>query len=348
MFIVRVIRTDPILHTKRFLRCEQGPEEKGVRLLKTIFAFAIVLMGICDYANAQRGGTFPRAWHDASTQEDGFWVDVGGAVFDRPGIDIPTAVVQNSVTNEVLLTIEDLTDLQTSFGSNIAFGGRNKWCGLWDVEATLVNWDTSTTITGDNLILPIGNDAPVDILNVQSDSDLASIEFNIRRPLSRGLTLTAGPRYFRLDEQTTFATTTNVAGLTFLTNNSTRNTFSMAGAQVGGEFRQQIAQSVFFRTHGNFAGFVNRIESSTVNTDIFGAATETDFDTTDAAFIGEVGGRLIWDIVPGALQSYVGYEAVWLGLGNDGDDTGSIADEVADSDDAIFYQQILFGVTLSR
>lgn len=57
---------------------------------------------------------------------------------------------------------------------------------------------------------------------------------------------------------------------------------------------------------------------------------------------------MIWDIVPGVLQSYVGYEAVWLGLGNDGDGSGSINDELADSDETIFYHQILFGVTFSR
>ena len=319
-----------------------------MRLLKTIFTFAIVLMGICDYANAQRGGTFPRAWHDASIQENKFWVDVGGAVFDRPGIDISSAVVQNSVTNEVLLTTEDLSDFNTSFGSNVAFGGKNKWCGLWDVEATLVNWDTNRTVAGDNLILPFAGDAPVESLNIQTDADLASIEFNIKRPVSRGLTLTAGPRYFRLEEETAFATITDVAGIGVLVNDNTRNTFSMAGAQVGGEFRQQIAQSIFVRTHGNFAGFVNRVESSTVNIDGFGVTTSTDFDTTEAAFIGEVGGRMIWDIVPGVLQSYVGYEAVWLGLGNDGDGSGSINDELADSDETIFYHQILFGVTFSR
>ena len=318
-----------------------------MRLLKTILTFAIVLLGICECANAQRGGTVPRAWHD-TTPDNGFWVDVGGAVFDRPGISNSTPLLQDSVTNQVLFTVEDFTDLDTSFGANVAFGGTNQWCGIWDVEATLVNWDVSNTITGDNLIAPLFGNAEPDLVNFSYDADLASIEFNIKRPVSRGLTLTAGPRYFRLDEQINFNTSTAVAGVTVQTNNDTRNTFSLVGAQVGAEFRQQLSQSFFLETHGQIAGFISHIETSSSSTDPFGVQANSDDDVDTGAVIGEVGGRLAWDIVPGALRGYVGYEAVWLGLGSDGESLSTSASAVGEPEDSIFYHQILFGVTLFK
>ena len=162
------------------------------------------------------------------------------------------------------------------------------------------------------------------------------------------MTLTAGPRYFRLDEQVNFNTSTAVAGVTVQTNSDTRNTFSLVGAQVGAEFRQQLSQSFFLETHGQVAGFISHVETSSSNTDPFGVQTDSDDDLDTGAIIGEVGGRLAWDIVPGALRGYVGYEAVWLGLGSDGEGLSTSASAVGESDDSIFYHQILFGVTLFK
>ena len=318
-----------------------------MRLLTTIFTFALIAMGICELANAQRGGSFPRAWHDTNPNTN-FWVDVGGAVFDRPGISNNTVVLADSISNQILLTIEDITDQQTSFGTNVAFGGVSDRIGAWDAEATIVNFDTDTSFTGDNLFSPLFNATELDSLNIDYDSDLASVEFNFRRPLNRSVTVFAGPRYFRLEEDIVFDTAATVGGMMFTSQNDTRTTSSMIGAQIGGEFRMQLSQSIFVRTHGKFAGFANRIEFSDNFSNSAGFASFTERDQTVASFIGEVGGRVIHDIVPGALQSYVGYEASWLGLSGDDEGVGAGPAAVDNQGDAIFIHQILFGFTISR
>lgn len=311
-----------------------------MRLLSTIFTFAIILIGICECASAQRGGNTPRGWFD-SAPSNTFWVDVGGAVFDRPEIDNRTILLQDSVTNQIFLTLGDVADVNTSFGANVALGGTNHWCGIWDAEASIVNWDSATSFSSPNLTSPFFDNAAINFASVETNSDLTSLEFNFKRPITRGLTLLAGPRYFRLEEQIDFTANAFMMGVNIGTQNEIRTTNSMIGAQIGAELRQQVSQSVFIRTHIKFAGFANRIEFSDQFSDTLGNSTVDERDGTAAAFIGETGGRLIWDIIPGALQTYTGYEATWLGLGND--EAGVTA-----APDANFYHQILFGVTLSR
>lgn len=355
ILIVAVIRTDPILQTKSSA-LDQRLEDKGVRLLISVCTVALLLLITTPNATAQQGWS-PQGWLQTGNRSNDWWVEVGAAAFDRPSEDLGLGLLTNSVTNEVLFSGQDLTDLETSFGVNVAFGGRSGYGTPWAFESTVVNWDEQHTFTGANLSSPFLPGITPFQVDVGYDSDLYSLELVTKRTTHPGVTWSFGPRYYRLEERVTLASQTLATGIfgpfTLLNNSNLETTNSLIGLQAGIEFDRAINQVIHFTAYGKFGGYTNRTEFDQITTNNLVGTTPvvSSLGKSTGSFIGEVGGKLYMDIVPGAIQSFVGYEASWVdGIAlapaqaiNFGD-----PNPMLETANTLFYHQINFGFTITR
>ncbi len=332
---------------------DQRLEDKGVRLLILICLVAFVNVFATGTTEAQHNWA-PQSWVDRQHSSD-WWIEIGAAGFDRPSKSFGIPLVSNSVTNAVLLSAEDVTDLETSFGANVAFGGKTRSGQLWEFESSIVNWDEFHDINGPNLITPFSALA-VDNIDLTVDSDLYSLELSAKRTVLPGLTLTFGPRYFRLEELLRFETDTTITNFfgTFqvLTQNDFEVQNSMIGLQMGFQFNQPITQLIYIQGHGKFGGYNNATSFTSIGSDNLGGNPIINtIDKSTGSFIGEVGGKLYMDLVPGMIRSYAGYEATWVdGVALAPSQALQFGAPVAsiETTNTLFFHQVNFGFSFSR
>jgi len=313
-----------------------------VRVLKTLLAFAMVAT-CTQMAFAQ--------WPDTTSPGNSrFWMEATGKVLDRPGAQLGLPLITNDITKDVLLTSDQITDLQTAAGAEIRFGSHSRLFGIdWDFGTQFGNWDTQFNTNGPDLISPFFIGLDPDTVGVGYDSEYISLELNARTAIVPGLTFTTGPRYFRLAEsmdltsRTTFDTINGPFVLDTLNTLGTKN--SAIGWQIGLEYNQPVSRDIylqgFIRTSGMFnSTTVDRTEESTIANQ-----TSTSQEKDTGMFIGTSGGRIYFTLIPNSIRSYAGYEATWvdgvaiapaqfLGPGN-----GQI-----DTTNTIFWQAITFGL----
>lgn len=353
VLIVILIRTDPIVQTQ-VSALDQRLEDKGVRLLIAICMVALINMVTAGHAKAQQPGWAPQSWVNQGGGS-GWWVEVGAAAFDRPSEDLGLSLITNSLTNEVLLSAQDVTDLETSFGANVAFGGTTRGGRQWVFESTIVNWDEVHQILGPNISTPFTTESP-DQIDVGYDSDLYSIELGTRRVVAPGISLMAGPRYMRVEELLRLETQTLVTDFLgpFLiqTRDDIEVSNSMIGLQMGVEFNQPIGQLLTLQGYTKVGGYTNRAEYDRMASDNLGGdPTVESLGKSTGSFVGEVGAKAYFDVVPGTVKTFFGYEATWIdGIAlapaqtiNFGD-----LDLAVETTNTVFFQQFTFGFTILR
>lgn len=330
----------------------QRLEDKGVRLLIIFGVVALLNVFTIGHAEAQQHWS-PQSWVNQQSCSN-WWVEVGGAAFDRPSKSFGLGIVTDPNTNQVLLSAEDVIDLETSFGANVAFGGKTASGQKWEFESTIVNWDEVHDINGPGLATPFATQQ-VDNFDVAYDSDYYSLALGIKRDVMPGLTLTFGPRFVRLEELLRVETDTTVTvpiNFTVQTQDDFEVTNSAIGLQTGFEFNQPLTQLIRIQGFGDFGGYNNHTKFIGTDRDNLGGnPIVTSLSKSTGSFIGEVGGKVYMEVVPGTIQSFVGYQATWIdgiALAPPQALAFGVATPGIETTNTLFFQQIMFGFTIKR
>ena len=73
-----------------------------------------------------------------------------------------------------------------------------------------------------------------------------------------------------------------------------------------------MSRDIFIESFIRAGGFANFIELTTFSDSTLSDPTNAVFRRDQSAFIGEVGGKVYWDLIPGLMSVFGGYEATWL------------------------------------
>ena len=130
---------------------------------------------------------------------------------------------------------------------------------------------------------------------------------------------------------------------------------SLVGLQIGLEYNQPVAQSVFLTVFGRAGGYYNGTEfdTATRTSDSFGLTVPTNVVTrrvqSTEAFVADLGGRVNFQIVPNCLSTFIGYEAsvidgIALSAANVADQNFTSG---IDTNNTLFFQAVTFGVNLT-
>ncbi|MEZ6092781.1 MAG: hypothetical protein R3C03_00875 [Pirellulaceae bacterium] len=282
-------------------------EDKDVRATKFLLCFLLAHL-VVSVSQAQ--------WPTTTSPCNGrFWMETGVSIFDRPGSDLGLPLVWNDITNDVLIDSDSATDLNGALGPNIRIGSRNRWGTDWEAGMTYGKWSIEQIALGPDLASPF---IPVtldpDDVAMGYDSEMLDLQLNVRKAIMPGLTVLIGPRYMYLREDLDFrsSTTFNVVGVgnvLFDTQNDIITRNSAFGGTIGLELNSPMNRYIYFNGYGKASGMANMAtleRRSITTTDPL--LTQND-DKGTGMFIGQLGGRVYFNLVPQAVQGYVGYEA---------------------------------------
>ena len=300
-------------------------------------------------------GTFSKTcqaqnpWQPWSLNENKMSIEVGAKVFDRPGVDDQAPVVFDSVTNQTLISNEQATDFGSTFGAEIKLNFPDRWDNQLEFRTVLANWDEDLQAAGPALASGFFPDPlnPPQPFDMDLESDFYSFELMRKRTIRPGLTLFGGPRFVSTSDRLSTESSLTIDLATITANNAWEASNSMTGLQGGFEVCRPLAQAVYVSGFFRGGGYHNSTKvttASSVSTSPF--TTQTSRRQSSQSFIGEVGGRVHFEILPNSLGTFVGYEATWI----DGialtsaniENVGGI-----DTNNTIFFQAVTFGVNLS-
>lgn len=284
---------------------------------KVVVASAMLFLSCCSAVRAQ----WPAQTYGT---RPGWELEMGTRILDRPGTMLNIPLVNDAVTLETLFDAEQATDLQVSAGVDMRFQKMTDYDMSWEVRGYFNQWDQTESRVGvlDALsFTPQGLPQNTQLTRFDYDYDSAmyNIELNFKRAVRPGLTLMAGPRFMSLNETATVdANFFNPLVGDFLqiqTRSETRN--PLKGLGIGAEFRQPICRDMFFVGSVRGAVFHNAASSQvTAAQTLFGNANGTttfiDDTETKTAGIGEISARIHYDVIPGSVSLFGGYEAMWL------------------------------------
>ncbi len=315
LLIVHLVRADPIVQTITTapLMVRRTLVKTFQSCLKTIMVLLACLVGFSTNAPQAHGQFNPvmkecRSWS----------IEVAGKFYDRPTDDLGLAIVTDTLTNEVLLTSDQASDLNNGVGGEIKFNFVNRRSGArWEFRTFLANFDQDQLIEGANLSSVLFPTLTPEVIFTNYNSEIYSFELNRKKSLGNGVTCYVGPRFLALNEEfaTGFNQTVPTPGGPFtiigVRDTDTKNSFY--GMQAGLDLTYPIARNISIQGFGRFGGYGNSATFTTAtSTNLSSTVTTTEFTDTTAAFIGEIGGKIYVEIVPNAVSSFVGYEATWI------------------------------------
>ena len=281
-------------------------------------------------------------------------VEVAAKVFDRPGDDSNNPVVFDSVTNVTLLDNERATDFGSEFGLEVKFTVPSRYdSGAgFEFRTVLANWDEQNSVAGLNLASPFFPDAlnPPETFDLDIESDYYSFELVKKRSLRPGLTASGGVRYISTSDLLSTTSTLTTAGVVGTQLNDFEAKNSLVGLQLGLEYNQPIAQSVFVTLFGRAGGYYNGTEFNTATSasDTAGI-TDTSVTTTrrvrsTESFVAELGGRVNFQILPNCFTTFIGYEATAIdGIALSAANVNPATTIRIDTNNTVFFQAITFG-----
>lgn len=285
---------------------------------KVLVSTAIVFSICCSTAMAQ--------WpHNTYANDTGWEVEFGTRILDRPGTENNISLVTTVPTNVTVFTGNDASKLGTAAGADFRFLKRTCYEGSWELRGFYNQWDNFQSRTG-NLRAPLFTPP---LLPAQSrpdrfdyfyESRLFSLELNYKKSIKPGVTWMCGPRYVSLEENVNIDSnfiTPLVPAFAFNLASITTTENVMPGIGIGLEFRRPIVRELFFIGSIKGTALANFVSTNTTTTGtVIGgppvSATIFDDSTTEFAGIGELSARLHYDISPGTISMYAGYEAMWL------------------------------------
>lgn len=281
---------------------------------------------------------WPQTTYDGRMWE---W-NASARIMERPGTDMDIGLLTDALTNEPLFDSEDATDLETSVGVELNFVRKTNFGIEWEFRTFVDIWETEQTFTSVNNLespffdpiraaLPpaavIGgvlvNIDGIDFnsLDYDYDSNIFNVELNARRTVLPGVTLLAGPRFLyledTLDTQINATINGNVAGVPvtapFTQNTRVETENPMIGFQIGADVAVPVSQSMFVTGFIKAGGYGNTARATlTTFNSLQPAAAVNSFRRSQGSFIGEVGGKVNFEIIPGCFSVSGGYQAMWL------------------------------------
>ncbi len=316
LLIVPTVSTDSILQTvTRLINVwRDSPVRPLVPTQKVIVSIAILFaVGVSTFLSGAVFAQWPQN-HDSwpnTTSADGrdFRMEIGGKFMNRRGDTTDLPLLLDSVTNQVLFGSTDATDLDTGPGAEVRIGFKGpRYKTKWEIRSFLANWDNQYSFDQPNLMTAFNSGLQPETLAFGYDSNLYSLELNMKRNTIPGLTLLCGPRVLSLGEDYEFTFTGTGPPVPFRQTNTyeTRNT--LYGFQVGYETNTPVSRRIHINTFGKIGGYLNptRFRSTTVNT--LGASSSTDLTKTNGSGVAELGVRVYCEVLPGHAHMYAGYE----------------------------------------
>jgi len=255
-------------------------------------------------------------WPHATYGSFGWMVDGSVRILDRPGTDTAFPVITDSLTGATLLDSSQASDLSTGVGFDMRALKHVDYATQWELRTFYQDWENNQFVDDPNLTSPFLPGITPTSIAVDYESDIYNFELNMRRAVAPGITLLAGPRFLYLADHMELDADFPFLGIDseLVTRIDTKN--PLFGAQVGAELVFPVSRDVYTTGFIKVGGFGNEAQLNT-DTKLFVLATETTVsefrnDRSHGAFVGEVGGRVNFDIVPGTLSLYGGYEATWI------------------------------------
>lgn len=300
-------------------------------------------------------GTFSKTclaqnpWQTGSLNENKMSIEVGAKVFDRPGIDSQSPIVFDSVTNQTLISAEQASDFGSTFGVEIKLNFPDMWDNQLELRTVLADWDEDLQATGPALASSFFPDPanPPQTFNMNLQSDFYSIELMRKRSVRPGLTIFGGPRFVSTGDVLSTEGILPIGMATVTANNAWEASNAMTGLQGGFEVCRPIAQAVYvsgFFRGGGYHNSTKVTSSSSVSTSPF--VTNTSRRKSAQSFIGELGGKLHFEIIPNSLASFIGYEATWIdGIALSSANVSNFGS--IDTGNTVFFQAVTFGLNLS-
>lgn len=276
----------------------------------SLMAFGCVALSICGSANGQ--------WPGDHSARSGYYMELNGKAYQRPGDDLGIGLVFDSVTLQTLMNTGDVTGIGGGSGAEVKFGNSGRGRD-WEIRTNIGTWSNSMTVdspSGNQVTSPLITGIDPDQVGFDYDSDLFSIELNMRRCVRPGVTLFAGPRFVSLVEDFDFRTQTEVATpfgpFDLTSSNQFRARNSLIGGQIGAEILMPLNRALYAEAFIRAGGFYNPTEVRTLATTSITTPVETRRSKSTGSFVGEVGGKLHYQLIPNTCTTFVGYEATWI------------------------------------
>ena len=292
-------------------------------------------------------------------------LEIGGAAYDRPGVESSTPLITEAVTGETLFDAEDATGVGGAAGLDIKYQFETRHGRTWRFRSIVADFDVANEITAAaGLRSPLlgvdefGEPIESDRISYEYDSRLLSFELMSCRTVAPGINFFSGPRYVSLREETRTQVDGEIDfgnGIPVVDATQFDSTFAdngLIGLQAGLEITIPISRYVYGETFIRGGGYYNPTEVSRTTQQlaagqfidpVLNVSRET---KSTGSFLGEIGGRLFFDFVPDAVSGYVGYEATWIdGIALAPAQLLTPIDTV-DTANTLFYQAINFGVRM--
>ncbi|HMO15401.1 MAG TPA: hypothetical protein PKD64_15070 [Pirellulaceae bacterium] len=271
-------------------------------------------------------------WPNATYSERLFEIEANARIMDRPGGEQGLPIVRDALTNSILFTSDQATDLQTSPGFDLRLLRHNHYGISWELEIAYNKWDELNPITSVNgidspffpsirdqiqALVPAANNIRFNSLNYGYESDYFSIELNAKRAVAPGFTLFIGPRFIYLEDLLNVTTTGtfNVGAVTvpFAQNVNITTENPLIGGQVGASLHVPLTRQLYVTSFIKAGGYGNTARSTVLISDnLTNNQPFFSHRRSEGSFVGEVGGKLHYDIFPGSLSLFAGYEAMWV------------------------------------
>ena len=328
------------------MRHAPGLEEAIVKFNIAIMAAVLVTIGTTGVANAQ--------WDQHYTNARTWEFQVGTRILEREASDLGLPLVTDNVTNQVLLNDTQFSDLDTSAGLDMRAAKLGQGYFDWEARLFYQSWDGETAATGNGaLTTPFLPGLTPSSVSTAYQSDMFSLELLAKRAVMPGLTVSAGPRFFYLNEVQSVNSIVPVTIIGIPVNvpvsTETETENPMFGFQMGGEYRTPLGPNLWVNGFAK-GGIYGNNAQSTITTSA-AALTVPGFagEKAVAGFVGEVGGSIHYDIVPGTMSAYASYEATWLdGVALAPAQLGTFGTNTVHSSSTPFFHGLGLGVMIVR
>ncbi len=278
-------------------------------IISTLFVL-LTGLGLVAPADAQ--------WHE-TTSHNQWSLEIGGKAYDRPGSKLGLPLITDSNTNATLFDSNQATDLGNSAGAEVKFNFASKTGREWELRSTIANWDQELEpVFGPNIDSPFFNGVAPDLFQYNYESDYFSIELMTRQAIRPGVVFMFGPRVISTKDLVSFHSELLVdpgdgtPSVNVESDSTVEATNILMGLQTGFEFNKPIVNGIYANAFIRVGGYYNPTEVNTTDVSSIAALTQTTQTKSTGSFVGEVGGRVYYDLVPNCAALYAGYEATWI------------------------------------
>jgi hypothetical protein len=293
-----------------------------------------------------------------TTSHNQWSVEFGGRAYDRPGDGNRFPLIIDSTTRASLFDSNDATGLGGSAGAEVKFNFNSRMGREWEIRTIIADWDTAPEqVAGPNIesqFFP--TDVTPGTFNYEYDSDFFSIEVMAKKSLVPGVVWMCGPRVVSTKDHVALISQFQIDpndGSPLVTVDA-RSDFEatnvLIGLQAGLELNKPITDTFYLNGFIRSGGYFNPTEVTFNDVDTVTPLVTNQLTKSTGSFLGEVGGRAYFDLVPNCVSCYAGYEATWIdgiALAPAQILTTTIPPSI-DTSNTLFFQAVTFGLRFTR